>query len=177
MDDTRSDTRPSERRTRVLFVCLGNICRSPLAEGVFLHLAERAGVGDRFEVDSAGTGDWHVGERPDARAQAVARKHGVQLPSLARKVKPDDFGRFDYIVAMDRENLWDLERMAKLTKGSRAQIHLLRVDDPDRAAGDDRHDVPDPYYGGESGFENVYRMVHRSAEALLQRLLRESGDR
>ena len=173
MDHTRSDTRPPPERIRVLFVCLGNICRSPLAEGVFLHLAEKAGVADRFEVDSAGTGDWHVGERPDPRARAVARQHGVKLPSLARQVEPADFDRFDHIVAMDRENLWALERMARerSSGGSRAEIHLLRVDDPDREEGDDRHDVPDPYYGGPGGFEEVYRMVHRSAEALLARLL------
>jgi protein-tyrosine phosphatase len=138
-------------------------------------------VAHRFEVDSAGTGDWHVGERPDTRAQAVARKHGVELPSLARQVSRADFNRFDYIVAMDRENLWDLERMAKLEKqssgSSRAEIRLLREDDPDRAAGDDRHDVPDPYYGGPSGFDAVYAMVHRSAKALLERLLAETGSR
>jgi protein-tyrosine phosphatase len=161
MDDTRSDTRSSGERIRVLFVCLGNICRSPLAEGVFLHLAERAGVADRFEVDSAGTGDWHVGER------------------LARQVTAADLQRFDYIVAMDRENLWNLERMARERHGGppRAKIHLLREDDPDREAGDDRHDVPDPYYGGASGFDQVYQMVHRSAEALLRRLLAESPAR
>jgi protein-tyrosine phosphatase len=175
MDHTRSDTRP----IRVLFVCLGNICRSPLAEGVFIHLAEQGGVAGRFEVDSAGTGDWHVGERPDARSVEVARKYGVTLPSRARQVTRADFDRFDYIVAMDRENLWDLERLARETPGSqaRAKIHLLRVDDPDRGPGDDRHDVPDPYYGGPSGFEQVYQMVHRSAGALLRRLLAEHSSR
>jgi protein-tyrosine phosphatase len=142
-------------------------------------LAERAGVADRFEVDSAGTGDWHVGERPDPRAEAVARKYGVELPSLARQVTAADLQRFDYIVAMDRENLWNLERMARERHGGppRAKIHLLREDDPDREAGDDRHDVPDPYYGGASGFDQVYQMVHRSAEALLRRLLAESPAR
>jgi len=183
MDHTRSDTRPGgqppARPIRVLFVCLGNICRSPLAEGVFIHLAEQAGVADRFDVDSAGTGDWHVGERPDPRSVEVARKHGVELPSLARQVTRADLDRFDYIVAMDRENLWDLERMAREIPGARARakIHLLRVDDPERAPGDDRHDVPDPYYGGASGFEQVYQMVYRSAEALLQRLLAENPSR
>lgn len=176
MDHTRTDTRSREERIRVLFVCLGNICRSPLAEGVFLYLAEEAGVADRFEVDSAGTGDWHVGERPDPRAEAVARRHGVALPSVARQVEPGDLERFDHIVAMDRENLWALERMAKERRGrnARAEIRLLRADDPDRSEGDDRHDVPDPYYGGPGGFEDVYQMVHRSAQALLERLLREA---
>ena len=179
MDHTRSDTRSRDQPIRVLFVCLGNICRSPLAEGVFLHLAREAGVADRFEVDSAGTGDWHVGERPDSRAQAVARGHGVELPSLARQVTRADFDRFDYIVAMDRENMWELERIAKETSGAgpRAEIRLLREDDPDRTEGDDRHDVPDPYYGGPSGFDAVYAMVHRSAKALLERLIAESPSR
>jgi protein-tyrosine phosphatase len=142
---------------------------------VFLHLARAAGVADRFEVDSAGTGDWHVGEPADPRSAEVARKHGVELPSRARQVKPADLDRFDYVVAMDRENLWDLERMARETPGrrARAKIHLLRADDPERAPGDDRHDVPDPYYGGPGGFEQVYQMVHRSADALLRRLLAE----
>lgn len=179
MDYTRSDTRSSEARIRVLFVCLGNICRSPLAEGVFLHLAREAGAADRFEVDSAGTGDWHVGEPPDPRAAAVARKYGVELPSRARQVTPADLDRFDYIVAMDRENLWALERMAKerSARRTRAKLHLLRVDDPDREEGDDRHDVPDPYYGGPGGFDEVYHMVRRSAEALLRRLLAETAAR
>jgi protein-tyrosine phosphatase len=106
----------------------------------------------------------------------VARKYGVELPSIARQVTPVDFERFDYIVAMDRENLWDLERMARerRAEGARATIHLLREHDPDREDGDDRHDVPDPYYGGASGFDQVYQMVHRSAEALLRWLLAES---
>jgi protein-tyrosine phosphatase len=179
MDHIRSDTRAHGERIRVLFVCLGNICRSPLAEGVFLHLAKTAGVADRFEIDSAGTGDWHVGEPPDARAAAVAQRDGVELPSIARQVTRADFDRFDYIVAMDRENLWHLERMARERPGrsTRAKIQLLREDDPDRDADDDRHDVPDPYYGGPGGFENVYQMVRRSAEALLRRLLGESPTR
>ena len=153
------------RRTSVLFVCLGNICRSPLAEGVFQHLVDEAGLADRFEIDSAGTGAWHVGERPDARAAMVATQHGVQLACEARQVKDEDFHRFDYIVAMDRENLRKLERMAAAA-GSDAEVRLLRSYDPE-SEGDE---VPDPYYGGASGFETVYEMVHRSCEALLDRL-------
>ena len=153
------------RRTSVLFVCLGNICRSPLAEGVFQHLVDEAGLTDRFEVDSAGTGAWHVGERPDARASMVATQHGVELECQARQVTEDDFHHFDYIVAMDRENLRKLERMAA-SAGSESEVRLLRSYDPD-ADGDE---VPDPYYGGASGFETVYEMVHRSCEALLDRL-------
>ncbi|MBM4182999.1 MAG: low molecular weight phosphotyrosine protein phosphatase [Gemmatimonadetes bacterium] len=154
-------------RTRVLFVCLGNICRSPLAEGVFLHLVREAGLDHRFEVDSAGTCDWHVGERPDARATAVARKHGVELPSRARQVTPDDLDTFDHVLAMDRENLRDLRRLARAS--ARANIRLLRAHDA-AAAGEADRDVPDPYYGGPSGFDLVYEMVHRSCAALLAEL-------
>jgi len=152
-------------RTSVLFVCLGNICRSPLAEGVFRHLVDEAGLSDRFEIDSAGTGGWHVGERPDARAEMVATQHGVALECRARQVTDEDLLHFDYIVAMDRENLRKLERMAAAV-GSDAEVALLRAYDPDS----DGDEVPDPYYGGASGFETVYEMVHRSCAALLHRL-------
>jgi protein-tyrosine phosphatase len=154
-------------RTRVLFVCLGNICRSPLAEGVFLHLVREAGLEGRFEVESAGTGDWHVGERPDSRAQAVARRHGVELPSCARQVTAEDLETFDHVLAMDRENLRDLRRLAR--RGATADLRLLRAHDP-LATSDDDGDVPDPYYGGPSGFDLVYDMVHRSCRSLLAEL-------
>ena len=157
--------------TRVLFVCLGNICRSPLAEGVFLHLVREAGIAHRFEVDSAGTGDWHVGERPDPRAVAVAKKHGVELPSRARQVTQADLEAFDHVLAMDRENLRDLERMSR--RGSGARVRLLRAHDPIR----DGDDVPDPYYGGPGGFDLVYEMVRRSCSALLVELTGEPTDR
>ncbi len=156
---------PGSSRTSVLFVCLGNICRSPLAEGVFRHLVEEADLSARFEIDSAGTGAWHVGERPDARAAMVASQHGVELGSRARQVTEEDLHRFDYVIAMDRDNLHSLERMARAA-GSDAEIRLLRAYDPE-ADGDE---VPDPYYGGTSGFENVYEMLNRSCQALLVRL-------
>ncbi len=156
---------PDTPRTSVLFVCLGNICRSPLAEGVFLHLVEEAGLSDRFEVDSAGTGSWHVGELPDARASLVASEHGVELVSRARQLTDDDLQHFDWVIAMDRENLRNIERMADAT-GSDAEVRLLREFDPSGEG----EDVPDPYYGGASGFENVYEMVHRSCTTLLERL-------
>jgi len=152
-------------RTTVLFVCLGNICRSPLAEGIFLHLVEQAGLSERFEIDSAGTGAWHVGELPDARATIVASQHGVDLTSRARQITDDDLSHFDWVIAMDRENLRNVERMA-LATGSDAEIHLLRAFDPT----DEGDEVPDPYYGGASGFENIYEMVHRSCLILLDRL-------
>lgn len=146
----------------VLFVCLGNICRSPLAEGVFLHLAKAAGQAERFRVDSAGTGAWHVGERPDQRSVEVASRHGVTLPGRARQVTGDDLRRFDVVVAMDRENLAALERMSAASAGT-ARLHLLRDFDPE-ADGDD---VPDPYYGGPGGFDEVYAMVHEACAGLL----------
>ena len=159
------NTAPDSPRTSVLFVCLGNICRSPLAEGIFLDLVAEAGLSDRFEIDSAGTGSWHVGEPPDARATLVASQHGVELTSRARQLTADDLLHFDWVIAMDRENLRNIERMADAA-GSDAEIHLLREFDPE-GEGDD---VPDPYYGGASGFENVYAMVHRSCQRLLDRL-------
>lgn len=154
-------------RTSVLFVCLGNICRSPLAEGVFVHLVAEAGLTDRFEIDSAGTGAWHVGEAADARASMVASQHGVELVSSARQITDADVLRFDYLIAMDRENLRNIQRMADAA-GSDAQVHLLREFDPN--GNGDGDEVPDPYYGGASGFETVYEMVNRSCQGLLERI-------
>lgn len=145
----------------VLFVCLGNICRSPLAEGVFLHLAREAAF--EVEVDSAGTGGYHTGELADPRSRAVARKHGIELPSRARKVRHDDFERFDLIVAMDQSNASDLRRICP--DAHHTKIVLMRDYDP---AGPG--DVPDPYYGGDRGFDDVYAMVHRACQALLAEL-------
>jgi len=152
-------------KTRVLFVCLGNICRSPLAEGVFRNQVEAAGLTDKFEIDSAGTGSWHVGERPDARAAMVARDHGVELDSRARQVRDEDLRDFDYVIAMDRENLRSLQRMADATGGD-AEVVLLRAYDPDPEG----EEVPDPYYGGVRGFEDVYQILTRSCEGLLVQL-------
>lgn len=151
--------------TSVLFVCLGNICRSPLAEGVFLDLLRQEGLEDAFRVESAGTGAWHVGELPDPRSREVAERHGVELPSRARQVTPDDLRDFDLVVAMDRSNLDDLREMME-EHGGRARLARMRDWDPDPGDGD----VPDPYYGGDSGFDRVYEMVHRSAARLLQEL-------
>ncbi|HET9948424.1 MAG TPA: low molecular weight protein-tyrosine-phosphatase [Longimicrobiales bacterium] len=156
-------------RVSVLFVCLGNICRSPLAEGVFLKLLDEAGLQDRFEVDSAGTGSWHVGERPDTRAQAVARRHGVELPGRARQVDTADLEVYDWVVAMDRENLHALEHLRGSAR-ARARVVLLRDFDPEGEG-----DVPDPYYGGEHGFERVFEIVSRSCRELLEHLIEEHG--
>ena len=153
----------------VLFVCLGNICRSPLAEGVFVAAARDRGLAARIEADSAGTAAYHSGEPPDPRTAAVAARHGVPLHGLARQVTRHDFRRFDLIVAMDRSNRRSLERL----RGHRrhpgaALIVMMRDYDPDP----DSPDVPDPYYGGADGFERVYHIVARCCEGLLD----EMGD-
>lgn len=153
---------------RVLFVCLGNICRSPLAEGLFIHLAKEAGLEERYEVESAGTSAYHVGERPDPRSVEVAARHGVELPSRARQVREQDFEAFDLIVAMDGQNVRDL--LERCPPGHRDKVRRLREYDPQGG-----EDVPDPYYGGPGGFDEVYAMVERSCRALLAAL--EAGDR
>jgi protein-tyrosine phosphatase len=156
----------------VLFVCLGNICRSPMAEGVFRHLLDREGHTDRFRVDSAGTGSWHVGESPDIRSVRTASSRGVTLGGHSRQVRPEDFRRFDYMVAMDRDNLQALEDMRNGV-GGEAALYLLREFDPEGGPGTE---VPDPYYGGPRGFDDVFDMVERSCQGLLQHILDESGD-
>ncbi len=162
-----------EDRTGVLFVCLGNICRSPLAEGVFRRLVREAGLEGHFHVDSAGTLDWHVGEPPDARTLAEAERRGVVLESRARRIEDADLSRFDYVITMDRSNLRDVLGMADGAGDRRAaRIRLLRDFDPDVA---ESSDVPDPYFGGERGFERVHDIVERSCRALLGHVRAERG--
>ena len=155
----------------VLFVCLGNICRSPLAEGVFRHLLDEEGLSDRFHVDSAGTGSWHVGESPDHRAMRSAATHGVTLGGHARQVQPEDFRGFDYLVAMDQSNLSHLQRFREGV-GGEAALYLLREFDPEGGPG---AEVPDPYYGGPNGFEEVFEIVSRSCREFLDHILKEHG--
>ncbi len=152
---------------KVLFVCLGNICRSPTAHGVFRGLVERRGMGDSIVVDSCGTGDWHIGHPPDARAALEARSRGYDLSDLrARQVKPDDFYEFDYILAMDKENLANLKAM-RPASGS-GQLALFLSFAPDEGG----QEVPDPYYGGDEGFARVFEMIERASEGLLQEICR-----
>jgi protein-tyrosine phosphatase len=148
----------------VLFVCLGNICRSPLAEGVFKHHVEEAGLTDRFEIDSAGTSSYHAGDSPDPRTTTVARARGIELRGESRQITTDDLARFDYVIVMDEENRAAVKRLAR-EKSPKAVVHMLREFDPE-AHGD--LDVPDPYYGGERGFESVHDIVDRAARAFLE---------
>ncbi|MDE3070970.1 MAG: low molecular weight phosphotyrosine protein phosphatase [Acidobacteriota bacterium] len=154
----------------ILFVCLGNICRSPTAEGVMRTLAHDAGVAGRVELDSAGTGSWHIGEAPDERAIAAAKRRGIALSGSARQVGAEDFERFDLIVAMDRSNLADLERMAP-SPAARARLWLLRDFEAPGGAGRDAghggRDVPDPYHGGPADFDRMVEIVERACAGLL----------
>ena len=156
-------------QTKVLFVCLGNICRSPLAEGAFRAHVKDRGLDDLFEVDSAGTSAYHAGEHPDPRSIDVARRNGVNIErQRSRQLIAADFDVYHYIVAMDDSNLRNMRRLT--TRSSRAQLSLM-LDE----LGDPGRDVPDPYYGGASGFETVWSMVNSASHALLDRILSERG--
>jgi len=155
---------------KICFVCLGNIVRSPLAENLFRHLARQAGADERYEVDSAGTSAFHIGEPPDGRMRQVAASHGFAYNGEARQFKRGDFDRFDWIIAMDTSNRSTLLGLAN-TKEHQAKIRLMRAFDPQGRPDDP---VPDPYYGGIDGFEEVYRIVARSCQGLLDAL--EAGE-
>jgi len=147
---------------RVLFVCLGNICRSPMAEGVLRKLVEEAGLADRVEIDSAGTHAYHVNEPPDPRAQAAAARRGIDISRLrGRQVQREDFARFDYILAMDEENYAHLQ--ARCPPGHAHKTRLF-LEYATRAT---TRVVPDPYYGGESGFDRVLDLIEDAAAGLL----------
>jgi len=150
-------------KKKVLFVCLGNICRSPTAEGIFRSLVKREGLSADFEIDSAGTSNWHEGEPADQRMQKHARKRGYNLTSLSRMVKPEtDFEEFDYIVAMDGENLKELRRLSPHT-GYLKKLFLIT----DFARKYNYDGIPDPYYGGEKSFELVLDLLEDACEGLL----------
>jgi len=150
---------------KVLFVCLGNICRSPTAEGVFRQVVKRADLLHQIEIDSAGTHAYHVGEPPDARAQEAARRRGVELGGLrGRKATRQDIERFDYVLAMDEENFQNL--MAICPSGLENKVRLFLEFAPGRP----EREVPDPYFGGEQGFERVLDMIEEAANGLLAHL-------
>ncbi len=149
---------------RVLFVCLGNICRSPTAEGVMRHRLQQAGLAAQVAVDSAGTAAWHIGKAPDPRTCAAAAQRGYRLHELwARQVQAEDFARFDLILAMDHDNLRELQRLRPDSAG--AELDLLL-----RRGGLAEHEVPDPYYGGSDGFERVLDLVESACERLIEQI-------
>ncbi|HEX5225243.1 MAG TPA: low molecular weight protein-tyrosine-phosphatase [Solirubrobacteraceae bacterium] len=156
------------RPVRVLFVCLGNICRSPTAEGVMRSLIAREGMEAEIQLDSAGTGSWHVGSAPDPRAASAARGRGVALSGIARQARAEDFEAFDLIVAMDRSNQRDLLELAPDAE-AREKVRLLR--EFDLSSGElSELDVPDPYYGGGEHFEEVLEIVAAGCEGLLEEI-------
>lgn len=159
-------------RIGVLFVCLGNICRSPLAEGVFRHLVREAGLEDRFLIDSAGTSGYHDGEGPDPRTSAVAARRGVVLEHASRRLRPPDFTRFQYILAMDGDNLARSAALARRAGLPTPELTLLRAFDPEAPTD---AEVPDPYFGGERGFEDVHDMVERACRGLLAHIREQHG--
>ena len=147
---------------KVLFVCMGNICRSPTAHGVFRHLVEHNQLTDHIEIDSAGTHAYHVGNPPDARSAATALERGIDLSDLrARQVTVDDFATYDYVIAMDRENHGNLMRLCPENYRERIHMFMDFADDWSNA------EVPDPYYGGGSGFDRVFDMVESASLGLL----------
>ena len=152
---------------KLLFVCLGNICRSPAAEGVFLHLIEEQGLSDHFMVDSAGTGSWHVGNRADPRMRAAAERRGIHLPSRARQIELDDFSRFDLVVTMDSDNLRNVRSLAQ-EAGSAATASIRPM--LSYAKFTQLEDVPDPYYGGEQGFEQVLDLLEDACSGLIEEI-------
>jgi len=152
----------------VCFVCLGNICRSPTAHGVMEALVRKAGLEGTIAVDSAGTAGYHVGELPDRRTRATAKERGIELDSRARQFQRDDFARFDYVVAMDRQNREALRRLGG--QDADGKVTLLRSFEN---SGAHEADVPDPYYGGEEGFIQVFEICMAGCSALLEQIRRE----
>ncbi|TBU93350.1 low molecular weight protein-tyrosine-phosphatase [Phytopseudomonas dryadis] len=149
---------------RVLFVCLGNICRSPTAEAIMRQRLRQAGLAERILVDSAGTGGWHVGKAPDPRTQQAALRRGYDLSALrGRQVSADDFSRFDLLLAMDSSNLSHLQGLRPATASAELDLYLRRY----QLA---LEDVPDPYYGGAQGFEQVLDLLEQASDALLSEL-------
>mgnify|MGYP005846983833 CR=1 FL=1 len=150
-------------KTKILMVCLGNICRSPLAEGIMKTKLPK----DIFEVDSAGTGGWHAGELPDSRSIAIAKKYGIDISNQrARKFQLKDFETFDYIFVMDKSNLKDVLQLApNQTAKAKVQLILNTIHNPKTT------EVPDPYYGGEDGFEHVYQLLNEACEEIAKKIL------
>ena len=154
----------SSEKVGVLFVCMGNICRSPTAEGVFRHYVAEAGLADLFDIDSAGTHAYHVGEPPDKRAQQAAERRGFSLADIrARRVAPEDFERFHHIIVMDQDNLVLLQEQADAVQRAKIRLFLEYTAGPET-------EVPDPYYGGATGFERALDLVEGASRGLLEAL-------
>ncbi|XP_072552835.1 low molecular weight phosphotyrosine protein phosphatase isoform X2 [Salminus brasiliensis] len=147
----------------VLFVCLGNICRSPIAEAVFRKMATDSGVVDKWVIDSGATSDWNIGSSPDARGLACLRRHGIDTDHRARQVTKEDFATFDYILCMDESNLRDLNKKANSVKNSKAKVELLGSYDPEKQL-----IIKDPYYGSDQDFETVYEQCVRCCKVFLE---------
>jgi low molecular weight protein-tyrosine phosphatase len=154
---------------RLCFVCLGNICRSPTAEGVMRHLVEAAGLTAEIEVDSAGTAGYHAGEPPDHRSAEAAARRGIRLVGKARRFEPEDWDEFDYVLAVDDSTRDNLRRGCPA--GAESKLHLLRSFDPDSPPG---AGVPDPYYGGDQGFEHVLDMCEAACRGILRDIQKRS---
>ena len=164
-----ADAESPDSKTSILFVCMGNICRSPTAEAVFRKRAEEAGLLDRVVVDSAGTHAYHIGKSPDRRSQEAAKRRGIDMSDIrARRVRADDFDTFDYVLAMDHDNLSILMSLHEESEGRTRPRLFLEFSD------DHRTEVPDPYYGGAQGFDHVLDLVERAVEGLLDELRRRA---
>ncbi|HLR25183.1 MAG TPA: low molecular weight protein-tyrosine-phosphatase [Fodinibius sp.] len=166
MDLTFDHPITKDNHFKICFVCLGNICRSPTAEGLFQHIVNERGYADYFEIDSSGTSAYHEGDTANSKSQRTANKHGIKLHSKARRFKAFDLNYFDLILAMDNENLANIKHMAQAQPNLQHKIGRIRDFDPRPEDGQ----VPDPYYGGIDGFENVFRIIKRSCNALLDEL-------
>lgn len=158
--------------SKILFVCLGNICRSPLAEAIFKEQIRQKGIEHKYEVDSCGTSGLHAGERPDARTLRNARHHEIEMDHIGRQFQMEDLTRFDLILPMDRSNLQHVLDMAKRVNGKKAEIQMVRNFDPEALG---QQDVPDPWYGNEEGFEEVFQMLWRTCESLIDYLEKQSS--